>query len=131
MSMVFTFLSVANQAKDLTLNRACDFQTKSRGNDGVKSIGNDGVKSIWLDMIEKNDFTMNKPQENRDQALELGPDQDKCKYKREDMSLSRSSMSRSKRLRRKFRFHKKGLANPRTDEIVRFLTMTILNRPRN
>ena len=121
--MVFTFLSVTNQAKDLTLNRACDFQTKS--------IGNDGVKSIWLDMIEKNDFTMNKPQENRDQALELGPDQDKCKYKREDMSLSRSSMSRSKRLRRKFRFHKKGLANPRTDEIVRFLTMTILNRPRN
>ena len=123
MSMVFTFLSVTNQAKHLTLNRACDFQTKS--------IGNDGVKSIWLDMIEKNDFTMNKPQENRDQALELGPDRDKCKYKREDMSLSRSSMSRSKRLRRKFRFHKKGLANPRTDEIVRFLTMTILNRPRN
>ena len=121
--MVFTFLSVTNQAKHLTLNRACDFQTKS--------IGNDGVKSIWLDMIEKNDFTMNKPQENRDQALELGPDRDKCKYKREDMSLSRSSMSRSKRLQQKFRFHKKGLANPTTDEIVRFLTMTILNRPRN
>ena len=34
---MFTFLSAANQAKDLTLNGAWDFQTKSMGNDGVGS----------------------------------------------------------------------------------------------
>ena len=61
MSLMFTFLSVTNQAKDLTLNGACNFQTKS--------IGNDGVGSIRLDKIEKNDFMVNKPKENRDQAL--------------------------------------------------------------
>ena len=59
---MFTFLSATNQAKDLTLNGAWDFQTKS--------IGNDGVGLIWLDKTEKSDFTMNKPEEDRDQALE-------------------------------------------------------------
>ena len=58
---MFTFLSATNRAKDLTLNEACDFQTKS--------IGNNGIGSIWLDRIEKNDFTINKPEENRDQAF--------------------------------------------------------------
>ena len=62
MSLVFTFLSATNQAKDLTLNGAWDFRTKSIGNDG------DGL--IWLDKTEKSDFTMNKPEEDRDQALE-------------------------------------------------------------
>ena len=60
MSLVFTFLSATNQAKDLTLNGACDFQTKS--------MGNNGVGLIWLDKTEKNDFIMNKPEEDKDQA---------------------------------------------------------------
>ena len=41
------------------------------------------------------------------------------------------SLSRSERLRWKFRFQKKELVDPRANEIVRFLTMTILNRPGN
>ena len=60
MSLVFTFLSATNQAKDLTLNEACDFQ--------AKSIGNDGFGSIWLDKTEKN-ITVNKPEKDKDQAL--------------------------------------------------------------
>ena len=58
MSLVFTFSSATNQVKDLTLNETCIFQTKS--------IGSDGVRSIWLDRNEKNDFTTNKPKEDRD-----------------------------------------------------------------
>ena len=37
MSQVFTFLNATNQAKDLTLNGACRFHTKSLGNEGVGS----------------------------------------------------------------------------------------------
>lgn len=102
---------------------ACDFQTKS--------IGNDGIGSIWLDRIEINDFTINKTEKDRDQALESGPNGDKYKCEREDMSLSRSSISKSERLRRKFRFQEKGSVDSRTDEIVGFLTVIILNRPEN
>ena len=61
MTLVFTFLSATNQTKDLTLNGAWDFQTKS--------TRNDGVGSIWLDKTEKNDFIVNKPEEDKDQAL--------------------------------------------------------------
>ena len=66
---MFTFSCAINQAKNFTLNGACNFQTKS--------IGNDGVGSIWLDSIEKNDFNVNKLEEDRDQALESRPIGDK------------------------------------------------------
>ena len=65
MSFVLTFLNVTKQAKDLTLNGANEYQTKS--------IGNEGVGSIWLVKIEKNDLTVNKLEENRDQALKSWP----------------------------------------------------------
>ena len=46
------------------------------------------------------------------------------------MSLSTYSISKSKRLQRQFRLKKtkKGLVDPRIDEIVRFLIVIILNR---
>ena len=66
---MFTFSCAINQAKNLTLNGACNFQTKS--------IGNDGVGSIWLDSIEKNDFNVNKLEEDKDQTLESRPIGDK------------------------------------------------------
>ena len=49
-----------------------------------------------------------QPKEDGDQALESGPNEGKCKWEREDMSLSRSSISRSERLWQKFRFQEKG-----------------------
>ena len=54
MSLMFTFLCATNQAKDLTLNGACNFQTKS--------VVNDGIRSIWLNKTQKNNFTVNKPE---------------------------------------------------------------------
>ena len=120
---MFTFLCATNQAKDSTSNRACDFQ--------IESVGNDGIWLVWLDMIEKNDFTVNKLQEDKDQVLKLGPDGDKCKWEREDMSLWRSPISKSERSRWKFKFQEKELVDSRTDEILRFWIVTLLNRHEN
>ena len=51
-----------------------------------------------LDKAKKNDFTKNKPKEDKDNALVTMTDGDKCMKVSEDMSLLRFSISRSMRL---------------------------------
>ena len=75
---------------DLTLRGTWDFQTKL--------VRRKGTGSEELDKAIKKDFIINKPEENRDQALASRADEDKCKRAREDISLSRSSISKSERL---------------------------------
>ena len=80
MSLVFILLWAIKQTKDLTSNRACDFQTKS--------VGNNGIGLVWLDKTKKNDLTINKPEEDKEQALTSGTDGVKCKQERDDTNLS-------------------------------------------
>ena len=52
MLLVFIFLCVINQTKDLTLKQTWDFQTKL--------VGNNGTRSTWVDKTKMNDFTINE-----------------------------------------------------------------------
>ena len=54
-----------------------------------------GIRSKWLDKTKQKHFTVNKPNEYKDQAL-TGTNRDKYKQVKEDISLSRSSISKSK-----------------------------------
>lgn len=54
--------------------------------------------SIGLGNAKKRDFIENKLEEDNDQALAFGMDGVKCTQMREDMSLLRSSISKSLRL---------------------------------
>ena len=56
----------------------------------------------------KKDFSKNEPMKNKDQTLEFVVEKDKCTQLSEDMSLSRSSISKSVRLHRKLRFQEDG-----------------------
>ena len=56
----------------------------------------------------KKDFSKNEPMKNKDQTLESMIEKDKCTKLSEDMSLSRSSISKSMRLRWKLRFEEEG-----------------------
>ena len=56
----------------------------------------------------KKDFSKNEPMKNKDQTLEFVVEKDKCTQLSEDMSLSRSSISKSVRLRHKLRFQEDG-----------------------
>ena len=58
MSLVFAFLFAINQAKDLILNGACDFQTKL--------VRKNGIGLVWLDKTKRNNFTVSKPKEDKD-----------------------------------------------------------------
>ena len=84
MSLVFTLLCATNQTKDLTLKKTWDFQTKL--------VGKKGVGLEWWDKTKKKDSTVNKFEEDKDQALVSRTDGDKCKWAREDMSLFKSSI---------------------------------------
>ena len=53
-------------------------------------------------------FIENEPMEYKDQTLESMIEKDKCTKLSEDMSLSRSSISKSMRLRWKLRFEEEG-----------------------
>ena len=75
------------------------FQTKL---EGMKGTG-----SEWLDKATKKDFTVNKPKEDKDQTLACGVDGDKWKWVREDIILSRSSISKSETLPWKLKFQEK------------------------
>ena len=81
-----------------------------------------------MDNDKKRDFTINKPKEDNDQALASRKDGDKFARVRENISLSRFSISRLVRLRQKLRFQEKGEDVPRIDEIGRFQIVTTLKR---
>ena len=99
MLLVFTFLCATNQAKALTFEGAFDFHRNLAERNKI------GFEK--LDKAKKKDFTVNKPEKDKDQTFEskIG---DKCTKLREDMSLSRSSISISVRSRRKLKFQNKG-----------------------
>ena len=61
-----------------------------------------------MDKATKKDFTINKPEEDKDQANASRANGDKCKWVREDISLSRPSISKSEKLQRKLQFQEKG-----------------------
>ena len=96
MSLVFTLLCTTNQAKDLTIKGTSNFQTKL--------VEKKGTESEWLNKARKKGFTVNKPKENKNQTLAFGANRDKCKWVREVMSLSRSSISKLESLWRKLTF---------------------------
>ena len=96
---MFTFSCTTNQAKALTFEGAFDFQTKL---DRKKGIGFED-----LDKVIKKDFTKNKPNEDKDQALESTVMGDKHTEVSEDISLSRESISKSVRLRWKLKFQER------------------------
>ena len=57
-------------------------------------MGNNGTRSTWLDKTKKNEFTVNKLEEDIDHALAFETNKDKCKQVRDTMSLSRFSISK-------------------------------------
>ena len=71
MLLIFTFLCVTYQAKDLTLRKTWDFQ--------IKLVRRKGIGAKWSDKAAKKDFTVNKLEENKDQAITFGANGDKCK----------------------------------------------------
>ena len=99
MSLVFTFLCATNQGNDLTLKGTWDFQTKL--------VEGKGTRPKWLDKTKKKNFIVNKLEEDKDQAIVLGTDRDKCKWARENISLSKSSISKLERLQLKLKFQGK------------------------
>ena len=98
--MVFTFLCTTNHVKVLTFEGTFNFQTKLAWRN---QIGLEG-----LDKTVKKDFTKNESVEDRDQTLESMVEEDKCIELSEDMSLLRSSISKSVKLCRKLRFQEDG-----------------------
>ena len=120
MSLVFTFLCATSQVKTFSLDETSDMHKKFFG---WKRIGSDG-----LDKTKKNDLIVNNIKEDNDQALASRKDGDKFARVRENISLSRFSISRLVRLRQKLRFQEKGEDVPRIDEIGRFQIVTTLKR---
>ena len=96
MSLVLTFLCTTNHAKALTFDGTFDFQTK------LVRMNEIGLES--LDKTMKFFFTENEPTEDKDQILKFVVLKDKCTKLSEDTNLSRSSISKLIRLRRKLRF---------------------------
>lgn len=87
---MFIFLCVTIQAKVFTLDDTLDFHRNSAIEKGTTSIG--------LDQDRKNEFTKNKLEKDNNQVIVFGMDGDKCTLIRENISLSRSSVSKSLRL---------------------------------
>ena len=96
MLLVLIFLCTTNHVKALTFDGAFDFQPKLVGRNGIGLEG--------LDKTMKKDFTENEPVEDKDQTLELVVEKDKCTELSEDMSLLRSSISKSVRVCQELRF---------------------------
>ena len=118
-SLVFTFLCATSQTKALTLKGTWDFHTNLVGKNGDES-------DIW-DKAGKKDLTVNNPKDNKDQDLASEAEVDKCIQSRECMRRSRSSISESDRLWRKLKFHEKGWAKLRIEDIGIFLSVSTLN----
>ena len=72
-------------------------------------------------MTEKNH------EEDNGQNLASGTEGDRFNPSSNRMRPSKSSISESERLRRKFKFQEKGQVEPRTEEIEIFLSKTTLN----
>ena len=119
MSLVFTFLCATNQTKDFTLKGTWEFQTNLEG----KTWGD---PENW-DNARKKDLTEKSPEEDNGQNLASGTEGDRCNPSSDHMRPSKSSISESKRLRRKIKFQEKGRVEPRTEEIGMFLSKTTLN----
>ena len=93
MTLASTFLYASGLAKALTLDETFDFYVNLDEEKGHKFDG--------LDKATKKDFIENKLEENKEQAFAFGMVEDKCRWSREDISLSRFSISKSVRLQRK------------------------------
>ena len=118
-SLVFTFLCAISQTKALTLNETWEFHTNLVG----KSGDNPGI----CDKAIKKDLTVNNLEEDKDHDLASEAEVDICIQSRDHMRRSRSSISESKRLRRKLKFHVKGRLEPIIEDIGIFLFVTTLN----
>ena len=118
-SLVFAFLCATSQAKALTLKGTWEFHTNLVGKNGDKS-------GIWDKAIKK-DLTVNNPEEDKDHDLASEAEVDICIQSRDHMRRSRSSISKSERLRRKLKFHEKGRIELRIEDIGIFLSVTTLN----
>ena len=81
-----------------------------------------------MDKAKNKVFTVNNHKEDNNQALASGTNGNKYTQVNEDMSLSRSSISKLERLWWKLSFQERGKEKPNIGEIGRFLTMTILNK---
>ena len=119
MSLVFTFLCATNQTKDFTLKGTWEFQTNFEGKFW-------GDPEDW-DNARKNDLTEKSPEEDNGHTLASRTEGEKYKSSRDCMRPSKSSISKSDRLRQKFKFQEKGRDGPRTEEIEMFLSTTTLN----
>ena len=75
-----------------------------------------------FDKAKKKDFTENKPDDDKDHALESAKEGEKSTELREDINLWRRSISESVKLRWKLKFQDSGKELPRTFEKVRFFT---------
>ena len=80
------------------------------------------------DKARKKDLTEKSLEEDKGPNLASRTDGDKCTPSRDRMRPSKSSISESDKLRRKFKFQEKGRVGPRTEEIGMFLSKTTLNR---
>ena len=90
-------------------------------------MGKNGDESGIWDKAVKKDLTVNNPEDNKDQDLASEAKVDKFIQSRECMRRSRSSISELVRLRRKLKFHEKGRAELRIEDIGIFLSVTTLN----
>ena len=90
-------------------------------------MGKNGDESSIWDKVVKKDLTINNLEDNKDQDLASETEVDKFIQSRERMRRSRSFISESIRLRRKLKFHEKGRAEPRIEDIGIFLSITTLN----
>ena len=114
MSFVLTFLWFTNQPKTLTL----EFYI---------NLAKEKISKFQVsDKAIKKDLTMNDLEEVNDHTLASRVDEDKCTQVRDNMSLSKSSIYESVRLRRKLRLQENEEKWPRIVEIVRFFIVTTL-----
>lgn len=61
-----------------------------------------------MDKAIKKDFSVDKPDKDKDQALRYEAGWDKCKQVIEDITLSKSSISKLERLQQELKFQEKG-----------------------
>ena len=90
-------------------------------------MGKTGDESGIWNMVIRKDLIVNNPEDNKDQDLASEAEADKFIQSRERMRRSRSSISESVRLRRKLKFHEKGRAELRIEDMRIFLSITTLN----
>ena len=103
----------------MTLKGTWAFQTNLVG----KIVGD----SEYWDKARKKDWTVKRPEGDKDQDLLFGTEGDMCRRSKDRIRPSKSSISESERFRRKLKFQEKGRVYPRIDEIGTFLSVTTLS----